>query len=229
MRGAPSSQPKRRGVVRIPPLARAVAVLALGALALLLAACGGPTKDPHATAPYPLDIPVAHRTPRQLSEGRLMMFPSMAARGLLAPLPRHLQHKVTSSSTVAVIRWSISAPEYAYTTAASPNADTVSVYSTGHGFRLAMLNVVPKKPRPKQIDCLEVRDVPGQPTTYGVTTLTQAPYLTQVNSCIGKLTPASGWLPAWPASTAVYLPARPIPVHTPKFAKIPSPTTTTTG
>lgn len=226
MRGVPSTQRHGLGVVMNPPLRRLAAVLVPGALALLLTACGGPP-DPHATAPYPLNIPVAHRSPRQLTEGRLMMFPSMAARGLLAPLPRGLQHKVTNSSTAAQIRWSISVPDYAYTTAASPNANTVSVYSTGHGFQLAMLNVVPNKPRPAQIDCLEVRDLPGKPVSYGVTTLTKAPYLTQVNGCTGILDPASGWLPAWPTSTALYPPKTPIRVRIPKFAKVPPPTAAT--
>jgi len=194
------------GAVR--PLVRyASAALALGVVALLFAACGGSPPKPHAAAAtYPLNIPVAKRSPAQKAEGRLMLYPFLSTRHMIPPLPPDLVGKVKHPSTVAEVRLSMGEPNIATTTGSSFGPTVVAVYSTaitGNTYQLAMLGGK---------ECLEEK-LTKNSVQFGETSFAHETHLVQVNGCTATLTPGSGWLAAWPPSSDVFPPKTPIHVR----------------
>lgn len=139
------------------------------------------------TLPYPLDIPVAHRTGTQLVEGRLMLAPHLSATGQLDPLPKPLVSKVTDPAAIAEIRLSRSIPTLTWTNGASWGSSIASIDSTSPtttSYTIAMRS---------GSDC-EYLSYDNGAVRYTSVVLKAG------QSCAASKVLASRWRPSWPTS-----------------------------
>jgi len=193
-----SVRARRVGLRRRPSPAlshgRWAAGVGAGVLGVMAAAVGlsitqgAPSRAATPQLPYPLDIPVAQRTPAQLVQGRLMLPVALLEAQQLLQLPPGTRTQDMTPSTELMLRIASSVPTLNWSTQASWGPDVLAVYSPRRGTRAFQLaGLAGHTCWMLQFDYPHVR--------YGWSQLAAG------QQCLAAALPQSGWHDHWPVST----------------------------
>lgn len=159
-----------------------IVVMAGAAIAgLVISGSGSVTK---VSAPYPLNIPVAKRTPAQLAQGRLMLPAHLAAIGQILPLSPSLASDHLSPLQTAEVRLATTLPTLSWTTGASVSSTLISVASDSITMRTFTVAALAG-------GVCWYMQYSANGTRYGETTRASG------RGCVANSAPKSGWQTNW--------------------------------